>query len=165
MGRTGRLFAIERWGVEADLLTLAKSLAGGVPIGATLTSEDVERAFKGSHVSTFGGNPLACAAGSAAIDYVLRERLWERAEQLGSKGIARLRALDTSVVREVRGLGLMIGIELKEKATPYLQALQDRGVLAIGGGSSVIRLLPPLVIPAEKWSFALDAIGEVLVRG
>ena len=165
MGRTGRLFGIERWGVEADLLTLAKSLAGGVPIGATLTSEDVERAFKGSHVSTFGGNPLACAAGSAAIDYVLRERLWGRAEQLGSKGIARLRALDTPVVREVRGLGLMIGIELKEKATPYLQALQDRGVLAIGGGSSVIRLLPPLVIPAEKWSFALDAIGEVLVRG
>jgi len=165
MGRTGRLFAVERWGVEPDLLTLAKSLAGGVPIGATLATEDVERAFQGSHNSTFGGNPLACAAGTAAIDYTVRERLWERADRLGIIGVEKLRGLEAPSVREVRGLGLMIGIELRGKAAPVLQALQEEGVLAIGGGSSVVRLLPPLVIPDGQWSSALDVLGRTLSHG
>ncbi len=165
MGRTGRLFATERWGVEPDLLTLAKSLAGGVPIGATLATEDVERAFQGSHNSTFGGNPLACAAGTAAIDYTVRERLWERADRLGIIGVEKLGGLEAPSVREVRGLGLMIGIELRGKAAPVLQALQEEGVLAIGGGSSVVRLLPPLVIPDHQWSSALDVLGRTLSHG
>jgi len=165
MGRTGRLFAIERWGVEPDILTLAKSLAGGVPIGATLTTEAVEKAFHGSHTSTFGGNSLACAAGTAAIEYIVREKLWERAERLGNEAFETLRGLDARSVREVRGLGLMIGIELRGKAGPVLQALQEDGVLAIGGGSSVIRLLPPLVISEEQWSRAIDAIGRALQHG
>jgi acetylornithine/LysW-gamma-L-lysine aminotransferase len=165
MGRTGRLFAVERWGVEPDLLTLAKSLAGGVPIGATLATEDVERAFQGSHNSTFGGNPLACAAATAAIEYTVRERLWERADHLGIIGVEKLRGLDAHSVREIRGLGLMIGIELRGKAAPVLQALQEEGVLAIGGGSSVVRLLPPLVIPEDQWSSALDILGRTLSHG
>ena len=165
LGRTGRLWAQERWGVEPDLMALAKSLAGGVPIGATLATEAVERAFKGSHNSTFGGNALACAAGSAALDVLLRERLWERAEALGARGLGFLRALGSPLIREVRGLGLMIGIELKEKATPSLQALAAKGVLAIGGGSNVIRLLPPLVIPEDQWDYALDMIKEVFPHG
>ena len=165
MGRTGRLFAVERWGVEPDLLTLAKSLAGGVPIGATLATEDVERAFQGSHNSTFGGNPLACAAATAAIEYTVRERLWERADRLGTIGVEKLRGLEAPSVREVRGLGLMIGIELRGKAAPVLQALQEEGVLAIGGGSSVVRLLPPLVIPNDQWSSALDVLGRTLSHG
>ena len=165
MGRTGRLFAVERWGVEPDLLTLAKSLAGGVPIGATLATEEVERAFQGSHNSTFGGNPLACAAATAAIEYTVQERLWERADRLGTIGIEKLRGLDAPSVREVRGLGLMIGIELRGKAAPVLQALQEEGVLAIGGGSSVVRLLPPLVIPEDQWSSALDVLGRTLSHG
>lgn len=165
MGRTGRLFAVERWGVEPDLLTLAKSLAGGVPIGATLATEEVERAFQGSHNSTFGGNPLACAAATAAIEYTMQERLWERADRLGTIGIEKLRGLDAPSVREVRGLGLMIGIELRGKAAPVLQALQEEGVLAIGGGSSVVRLLPPLVIPEDQWSSALDVLGRTLSHG
>ncbi len=165
MGRTGRLFAVERWGVEPDLLTLAKSLAGGVPIGATLATEDVERAFQGSHNSTFGGNPLACAAATAAIEYTVRERLWERADHLGSIGVEKLRGLEAPSVREIRGLGLMIGIELRGKAAPVLQALQEEGVLAIGGGSSVVRLLPPLVIPKDQWSSALDVLGRTLSHG
>jgi acetylornithine/LysW-gamma-L-lysine aminotransferase len=165
MGRTGRLFAIERWGVEPDILTLAKSLAGGVPIGATLTTEAVEKAFQGSHTSTFGGNSLACAAGTAAIEYTVREKLWERAERLGNEALETLRGLDSRSVREIRGLGLMIGIELRGKAGPVLQALQEDGVLAIGGGSSVIRLLPPLVIPEDQWSRAIDAIGRALQHG
>jgi acetylornithine/LysW-gamma-L-lysine aminotransferase len=165
MGRTGRLFAIERWGVDPDILTLAKSLAGGVPIGATLTTEAVEKAFQGSHTSTFGGNSLACAAGTAAIEYTVREKLPERAERLGNEAIETLRGLDSRAVREVRGLGLMIGIELRGKAGPVLQALQDEGILAVGGGSSVIRLLPPLVIPEEQWFQAIDAIGRALHHG
>ena len=165
MGRTGRLFAVERWGVEPDLLTLAKSLAGGVPIGATLATEDVERAFQGSHNSTFGGNPLACAAATAAIEYTVRERLWDRADHLGIIGVEKLRGLEAPSVREIRGLGLMIGIELRGKAAPVLQALQEEGVLAIGGGSSVVRLLPPLVIPNDQWSSALDVLGRTLSHG
>ena len=165
LGRTGRLWAQERWGVEPDLMALAKSLAGGVPIGATLATEAVERSFKGSHNSTFGGNALACAAGSAALDVLVRERLWERAEALGARGLGFLRALGSPLIREVRGLGLMIGIELKEKATPSLQALAAKGVLAIGGGSNVIRLLPPLVIPEDQWDYALDMIKEVFPHG
>src|SRR5688572_31854901 len=165
MGRTGRLFAVERWGLEPDLMTLAKSLAGGGPIGATLATQDVERAFKGSHTSTFGGNPLACAAGTAAIEYTVREKLWERAERMGASGIATLRGLDAPSVREVRGLGLMIGIELRGKAGPVLHSLQEEGILAIGGGSSVVRLLPPLVIPDEQWSTALGVLGRVLGHG
>ena len=165
MGRTGRLFAVERWGVEPDLLTLAKSLAGGVPIGATLATEAVERAFKGSHNSTFGGNPLACAAGSAAIDVVVRGKLWERAETLGSRALEELRGLEAPAVREVRGLGLMIGIELRGKAAPVLEALQGDGVIAIGGGSSVIRLLPPLVITDAQWARAIESLGRALRNG
>ena len=165
MARTGRLFAIERWGVEPDILTLAKSLAGGVPIGATLTTEDVETRFRGSHNSTFGGNPLACAAATAALEFTVRERLWERADRLGEMALSTLRSLDSKVTRDVRGLGLMIGIELREKATPHLQALAEKGVLAIGGGSNIIRLLPPLVIPEEQWTRAIDTIGGVLCNG
>lgn len=165
MGRTGRLFAIERWGVQPDILTLAKALAGGVPIGATLTTAAVEARFEGSHNSTFGGNPLACAAGSAALDFLVRERLWEHADELGREGVARLRAMKSPVVREVRGLGLMLGIGLKDKTTKYLQALQEAGVVAIGGGSNVIRLLPPLVIRRDQWGAALDALERVLSHG
>ena len=165
MGRTGRLFAVERWGVQPDILTLAKALAGGVPIGATLTTEAVEASFQGSHNSTFGGNPLACAAGSAAIDFVVRERLWEQAESLGKEAVDRLRGMSSPVVREVRGLGLMLGIGLKDKTTKYLQALQQEGVIAIGGGSNVIRLLPPLVIRKDQWRAALDAMERVLAHG
>ncbi len=165
LGRTGRLFAVERWNVEPDILTLAKSLAGGVPIGATLATKEVEAAFHGSHNSTFGGSALACAAGSAALDVVVREKLWERAERLGTKAIDSFRALDAPVIREVRGLGLMIGIEIREKVNPYLQGLAARGVLAIGGGSNVLRLLPPLVIPDDQWDYAVDAVGTVLAHG
>ena len=165
LGRTGRLWAQERWGVEPDLMALAKSLAGGVPIGATLTTEAVESGFQGSHNSTFGGNPLACAAGSAALDFVVRERLWEHAEALGQEALDRLRGMASPVVREVRGLGLMLGIGLKDKTTKYLQALQQEGVIAIGGGSNVIRLLPPLVIRRDQWRAALDAMERVLAHG
>jgi LysW-gamma-L-lysine/LysW-L-ornithine aminotransferase len=165
IGRTGRLFAFERWGIVPDLLTLAKSLAGGVPIGATVTTPEIEGRFRGSHHSTFGGNPLACAAGIAALDLAVRERLPERAERLGAVAFDALRGLPTGAVREVRGLGLLIGVELRARVAPVLAELERRGYLAIAAGPSVLRLLPPLVIAEDEWRGALDAISEVIGRG
>ncbi len=165
IARTGRLFAFERWGVTPDILLLAKSLAGGVPIGATVTTEEVAGRFRGSHHSTFGGNPLACAAGSAALDFVVRERLAARADRLGERARNRLGSLPEHKVREVRGLGLLIGIEARTKVAPYLAALQGRGFLAIPAGATVLRLLPPLTIAEPDWDAALDAIAEEIARG
>ena len=165
IGRTGRLFAFERWGVVPDILLLAKSLAGGVPIGATVTTEEVARRFRGSHHSTFGGNPLACAAGLAALEVTVGEHLPERAEALGEIGRRRLEALPRTKIREVRGLGLLLGIELRERVAPYLAALERRGYLAISAGPSVLRLLPPLTIPESDWDAGLRAIAEVVAGG
>jgi acetylornithine/LysW-gamma-L-lysine aminotransferase len=151
--------------VVPDLLTLAKSLAGGVPIGATVTTEEVRRRFQGSHHSTFGGNPLACAAGVAALEVTVRERLPERAERLGDAARERLGHLPTEKVREVRGQGLLIGVELRERVTPYLAALEERGFLALPAGSTVLRLLPPLVIDEDDLRAGLEAVEEVLGRG
>jgi LysW-gamma-L-lysine/LysW-L-ornithine aminotransferase len=165
LGRTGRLFAFERWGVVPDLLLLAKSLAGGLPIGATVVASEVVPRFRGSHHSTFGGNPLACAAGRAALDCLVRERLPERAERLGARGLERLASLPHQKVREVRGLGLMIGVEFREKVAPYLAQLESQGFLAISAGTTVLRLLPPLVITEEEWTAGLNAIAEVVGGG
>jgi LysW-gamma-L-lysine/LysW-L-ornithine aminotransferase len=165
IARTGRMFAFEHFGVVPDLLLLAKSLAGGIPVGATVTTAEVEARFRGSHHSTFGGNPVACAAGLAALDFVVRERLAERAERLGQVARARFASLPPSAVREVRGLGLLIGIELRTRSAPALAALQERGFLAIAAGSTVLRLLPPLVIREDDWAAGLDAVAEVVGGG
>ena len=165
LGRTGRLFAFERWGVVPDLLLLAKSLAGGVPIGATVIAEEVAGRFRGSHHSTFGGNPLACAAGRAALDLLVREGLSERAERMGKIGRRALASQPSETVREVRGLGLMFGVELRERVVPYLAEFEHRGFLAISAGATVLRLLPPLVISEEDWAAALRVIGEVVGGG
>ena len=165
LGRTGRLFAFERWGVVPDLLFLAKSLAGGLPVGATVVASEFVPRFRGSHHSTFGGSPLVCAAGNAALEFLVRERLWERADRLGEEALLRLRRLPTDKVREVRGLGLMLGVELREKVIPYLAKLEARGFLAIPAGATVLRLLPPLVITEAQWSEGLTAIEEVVTGG
>ena len=165
IARTGRMFAFERWGVVPDLLLLAKSLAGGVPIGATVTTAEVEHRFRGTHHSTFGGNPLACAAGEAALRFAVRERLPERAERLGAIARAKLAGLPPTQVREVRGLGLLLGVELRTKVAPVLAALESRGFLAIPAGATVLRLLPPIVISEDDWAAALDAVVEVIERG
>jgi acetylornithine/LysW-gamma-L-lysine aminotransferase len=165
VGRTGRLFAFQHWSVVPDILLLAKSLAGGVPIGATITTDAIAQRFRGSHHSTFGGNPLACAAGLAALEYTVRERLPERAGRLGGIGLERLRSLPSEKVREVRGLGLLIGVELREKVAPYLAALEGRGFLALSAGATVLRLLPPLTISDADWTAGLDAIHEVVQVG
>jgi LysW-gamma-L-lysine/LysW-L-ornithine aminotransferase len=165
IARTGRLFAFEHFGVVPDLLLLAKSLAGGVPIGATVTTAEVESRFRGSHHSTFGGNPLACAAGVAALEVVDREGLVGRAERLGAVARGALTGLPPERVREVRGLGALLGVELREKVTPYLAALEERGFLALPAGATVLRLLPPLVISDAEWDAGLAAIAEVVRHG
>jgi len=165
LGRTGRRFAFEHSGVVPDLLTLAKSLAGGLPIGATVTTAEVEARFRGSHHSTFGGNPLVCAAGLAALETLVRERLAERAASLGEAAGPRLASLPPETVREVRGLGLMWGVELRDRAAPVLAALEARGYLAISAGSTVVRLLPPLVISESDWAGGLAALAEAVGGG
>ncbi len=165
LGRTGRMFAFEHAAVVPDLLALAKSLAGGVPIGATVTSPEIEQRFQGSHHSTFGGNPLACAAGLAALERTVRDDLPGRADRLGTAALERLRHLPPERVREVRGRGLMIGIELRERVAPVLEALEQRGFLALPAGATVLRLLPPLVIDEDDLSAGLEAIETVIGRG
>ncbi len=160
-GRTGTLFACEQF-VEPDLLCVAKSLAGGIPMGAVLCSDAVRVPVK-SHTSTFGGNPLACAAALATLEIIEREKLPERARRLGEYFLRELRAIRSEKIREARGLGLMLGIELKEKAGPYVQPLAERGVLVLLAGATVIRLLPPLVITQEEIDRVLSALKEVLV--
>jgi LysW-gamma-L-lysine/LysW-L-ornithine aminotransferase len=164
IGRTGRLFAFQHSGVVPDILTLAKSLAGGVPIGATVTTPEVEARFQGSHHSTFGGNPLACAAGIAALDTVVEDHLAERAERLGEVAQDRLRRIPSDRIRDVRGIGLLLGIELRDRVAPVLADLETKGFLAISAGSTVLRLLPPLVIADDDWAAGLEAIEESIVR-
>ena len=159
-GRTGTLFACEQF-VEPDLLCVAKSLAGGIPMGAVLCSEAVNVPVK-SHTSTFGGNPLACAAALATLEVIEKEGLSEKAGDLGKYFMEGLKAVRSDKIREVRGLGLMIGIELKEKAGPYVQALMEKGVIVLLAGANVIRLLPPLVITKEEIDQTLKALQEVL---
>ncbi len=159
-GRTGTLFACEQF-VEPDILCVAKSLAGGIPMGAVLCSDAVHVPMK-SHTSTFGGNPLACAAALASLEVIERERLPERARTLGEYFLEELRANKSERIREVRGLGLMLGIELKEKAGPYVQRLMERGVIVLLAGATVIRLLPPLVITRDEIDRVLSALKEVL---
>jgi acetylornithine/LysW-gamma-L-lysine aminotransferase len=161
-GRTGKMFAIEHFDVTPDLLCCAKSLAGGVPMGAVLIGERVKNLKPGVHGTTFGGNPLSCAAGLAAIAAIQEEDLPRQAVDKGAYLLDRLRAIDAPLIREVRGMGLMIGIELKRKVAPYLKALQERNILALNAGMTVLRLLPPLVISYEQLDHLADALEDVL---
>ena len=130
-------------------------------MGAVVCSDKVQPPF-GKHGSTFGGNPLACAAGIAAIDFMLDEKLADQARDKGAYFKAMLAQSESSKVREIRQLGLMIGIELKEKAQPFLVALMERGVLAMPTGATVIRFLPPLVITTDELDFVAAQVTEVL---
>ncbi len=162
-GRTGRMFASEHFDLFPDLFCMAKSMGGGLPIGATGMSQEVATGlFKLAHSSTFGGNPLACAATNAAVRYLEDFELPQRAHKLGTQFMQRLRDIGSPRIREVRGLGLMVGVELKEKSGPYLLKLMERGVLALAAGPTVIRFLPPLVIEEEDLDRVVELTAEVL---
>ena len=162
-GRTGKLFAtVHHDGLDPDLLCIAKSMAGGIPMGALLLGPRVGDLPKKIHGSTFGGNPLACAAAIATLDILESENLCERATRLGEHALSRLRAMDVPMVREVRGLGLMIGVDLRTKAGPLIQKLQDNGLLALLAGPTVVRILPPLVIEEAELDRAIDILEATL---
>jgi LysW-gamma-L-lysine/LysW-L-ornithine aminotransferase len=162
-GRTGKLFAIQHFDITPDLLACAKSIAGGVPMGAVLIGRNVKNLTPGVHGSTFGGNPLACAAAIAALDIIVEENLPHQALVKGAYFRDRLLALNLPAIREVRGIGLMIGIEMKQKVAPYIKALQEKKIIALNAGMTVIRLLPPLVITYDQLDQVLDALEEVLL--
>lgn len=160
--RTGTMFALEQYGVVPDILCLAKAIAGGLPMGAIAFSRKVGDLPKRSHSTTFGGNPLACAASIAAIGEMRRLDLARAARERGAQLMAGLTAIKSEKVREVRGLGLLCGIELKENSGPTIKALQDEGVLTLGAGPTVVRYLPPLVITAEQIDRVIAATAKVL---
>lgn len=166
IGRTGKLFGYQHYGVEPDMFTLAKALAGGIPIGAICAKEHVAAAFEpGDHGSTFGGNPLACAAGLAVMQTVLESNLAAKAEETGNYLKDRLKKLSGkhSIISEIRGLGLMIGIQLSEDSAKEIKGkLFEKGFLVGNVGSDVIRLLPPLIITTEDIDTLITALEEVL---
>jgi acetylornithine/LysW-gamma-L-lysine aminotransferase len=161
-GRTGRMFACEHFGVLPDILTMAKGIAGGIPMGAIGIDRRVGQLEKQSHTSTFGGNPLACAAAVAALDFLVEQDLPKQAAEKGEYFMGRLRAIGSPRIREIRGLGLMIGIEMKEKAGPLAQAMLQEGVLVLLAGSTVLRFLPPLVITQQEIDTVVAALARVL---
>ncbi|MBW8010736.1 MAG: aspartate aminotransferase family protein [Chloroflexi bacterium] len=161
-GRTGKMFAFQHHELQPDMICLAKSIAGGVPMGAVLIGDRIGEISPGIHGSTFGGNPLSCAAALAVLETFEKEKLCERAAQLGESLFSKVRAIKSPLIRDVRGMGLMVGIELKQKVSPYLNQLLSRGVLALPAGLTVIRLMPPLVITTEEIYQIVDAVEEVL---
>jgi acetylornithine/N-succinyldiaminopimelate aminotransferase len=169
LGRTGKLFAFQHAGVSPDILTLAKPLGGGLPLGAILLREDLAPALAaGDHGSTFGGNPVAAAASLAVLDRLTAPGFLENVGRRGAalfRGLRKLARAHPGAIAEVRGMGLMAGVELKGEAGPVVKGLRERGVLATKAGDTVLRLLPPLVIkPAEIRDF-LAALDAVLASG
>jgi acetylornithine/LysW-gamma-L-lysine aminotransferase len=167
LGRTGRLWACEHWNTSPDILCLAKGIAGGVPMGATLVRPDILASMnKGEHSSTFGGNPLSCAAGIATLHALTQDGLIENAEKMGKlfrEGLEKLKEKHT-MIREIRGKGLMIGVEMKFEVKDILMNLMKEGVLMLYSGRNILRILPPLVISKEDITKVLQALDVVLTQ-
>ncbi len=163
MGRTGKFLAIEHFNIKPDMIAMAKGLAGGLPAGALLITEEINsKLFSGCHTNTFGGNPLISASGLATIEYIEKHNLLENARTNGEYLLTELKKMNSPVIREVRGLGLMIAIELKVKNSEYAKKLQDNGLIAIPTLANVLRFLPPIIIRKEELDEALDIIRSSL---
>ncbi len=167
LGRTGRLWACDHWDTTPDILCLAKGIAGGVPMGATLVKQEVLASMsKGEHSSTFGGNPISCAAGIAALSSLTEDGLIENSERMGKKfreGLEVLKEKHT-MIREIRGKGLMIGIEMKFEVRDMLMSLIKKGILMLYSGRNILRILPPLVITEEDVTKVLHALDSTLTE-
>ena len=163
VGRTGKFLALEHYAIKPDMVTLAKGLGGGVPIGVLLMTDPVAAAMPaGGHGTTFGGNALASAAGAAVLDEFEARGLVQNAAEVGAYFQEQLRALNAPQIRAVRGLGLMIGVEFKEKVAPIVSALREAGVLTINAGATVIRFVPPLTITKAEVDEVVGRLGRVL---
>jgi acetylornithine aminotransferase len=167
MGRTGTLFAYEQLGVQPDIMTLAKGLGGGVPIGACLATAPVAKAFgPGSHASTFGGNPLACAAALAVLRVLLEGRILDQARRMGEylgKGLAECKDRHHKI-RDVRGLGLLQGMEVEIDARTVVEDCLKRGLLINATGEHVLRFVPPLIIAQPEIDRLLDVLSHIFDR-
>lgn len=164
-GRTGKMFACEHWKTIPDVMCLAKPIAGGLPIGITVAKEHIMSSLKvGQHSTTFSGSPIVCAAGCAAIDVLLEEKLVDRAAMLGNYFKSQLEDLQAKhrIIKEVRGLGLMLGIELKFDVLNIILKSMERGVLFLDAGRTVLRFLPPLVTEKEQIDGAISVLDEVI---
>ena len=167
LGRTGRMWASEHWKTVPDIMCLAKGIAGGVPMGATLVRPDILAVMKkGEHSSTFGGNPLACAAGTATLHALTQDGLIENAKSMGEKFSHGLEELKSKhkIIREVRGKGLMIGVELKFEVKDILMEGIKNGLLLLYSGRNILRFLPPLVISEEDTVKTLQILDELLTN-
>ncbi|MGB3851458.1 MAG: aspartate aminotransferase family protein [Tunicatimonas sp.] len=165
MARTGSLFAYEQAGVKPDVVTLAKALGSGVPIGATLAQNRITEALdKGDHGTTFGGNPLACAAALATLEVIEEERLADRARDLGERAIAYMKKKmpEAPSVQGVSGRGLMLGVQLSQPARPVVDRLIEKQVIASAVGGDTIRLVPALIIGWDELQQTIDAMWEVI---
>ncbi|AIM16044.1 ornithine--oxo-acid transaminase [Neobacillus sedimentimangrovi] len=164
LGRTGKMFACEWEGFEPDMYILGKALGGGVfPISCVVANKDILGVFNpGSHGSTFGGNPMACAVSIAALDVLIEEKLAEKSQELGEYFISKLKEIKNPIIKEIRGRGLFIGMELKEAARPYCEQLKEEGLLCKETHDTVIRFAPPLVITKDELDWAIERIHKVL---
>ena len=164
--RTGAPLAFTREGIVPDILCLSKSIANGLPIGVTIVTEAIsERVPKGSHGGTFSGNPLVCAAGAATLEVLADERLHSRAAEKGQRFKERVGKLGLSQIREVRGRGLLLAVELKKPATPVIKTMQERGVLVLPAGGTVIRFLPSILIEDAQLDEGVDVLAAALRQG
>ena len=167
LGRTGQLWACDHWNTAPDILCIAKGIAGGVPMGATLVRPDILASMsKGEHSSTFGGNPLSCAAGIATLQALTQDGLIENSKNMGKlfrEGLEKLKEKHT-MIREIRGMGLMIGVELKFEVKDILMNLMKEGVLMLYSGRNILRILPPLVISKEDITKVLETLDAVLTK-
>jgi LysW-gamma-L-lysine/LysW-L-ornithine aminotransferase len=163
VGRTGKFLATEHYDIQPDMVTLAKGLGGGVPIGALLMTEEVALKMpKGGHGTTFGGNPLACAAALAVLEEIEARDLLNHVTEVGNYFQEQLRSIASPKIRTVRGKGLLIGVELKEKVASYIAALKKEKVLTINAGATVIRFVPPLIITKEEVDEVVKRFARVL---
>ncbi|NRD76169.1 ornithine--oxo-acid transaminase [Bacillus sp. BRMEA1] len=164
LARTGKMFACDWEDVTPDMFILGKALGGGVfPISCVVANSDILGVFNpGSHGSTFGGNPLACAVSIAALEVLEEEKLAERSLEIGTYFIEKLKSLNNPIIKEVRGRGLFIGVELTEEARPYCEQLKEKGLLCKETHDTVIRFAPPLIITKEEIDWAFEKIQKVL---
>ena len=159
--RTGKMFACEHYDVQPDMMTVAKAMAGGLPMGALLCSDKII-VEQGIHGTTFGGNALACAAALTTLEIIEEENLVQQAAEKGEYFAGKLREIQSDKIREVRNFGFMVGVELKEKVKPFIEALIEEGVITLPAGTTVLRLLPPIVISKEDIDTAVEKIAKVL---
>ena len=162
MGRTGSLLSIQKAGIEADILTLGKGLAGGIPVGVTLVNQKIGNAiFKGLHTSTFGGNPLACAGVMATLNKI-DSRLLKHVTEMGSYFIKKLKSIKSPSILDVRGQGLMIGVDVKKDRNDLLKKLQGEKILAIPAGETVVRFLPPYIVEKKHIDETVNKFKKIL---